>query len=84
MPLDTAPYRGLNTFDEEHAAMFFGREGDVQRIVEKLKASRFLAVLGPSGSGKSSVVRAGVVPALRPGGITGSRDWPIRVFQART
>ena len=70
---DRPPYRGLEAFDEEHADVFFGREGDVQRLLEKLKASRFLAVLGPSGSGKSSLVRAGLVPALRRGAVPGAR-----------
>src|SRR5262245_20716471 len=56
---DVCPYRGLQGFDEEHADFFFGRDGDVQQLVETLKSTRFLAVLGPSGSGKSSVVRAG-------------------------
>lgn len=59
------PYRGLQVFDAEHAGFFFGREGDVQRLLEKLKAAPFLAILGPSGSGKSSLARAGLIPALR-------------------
>ena len=75
-----APYRGLETFDEEHADLFFGREGDVQRLLEKLKASRFLAVLGPSGSGKSSLVRAGLFPALRRGAVPASETWQIASF----
>ena len=58
---DVCPYRGLQTFDEEHAELFFGREGDIQRLIEKLKTTRFLAVLGASGSGKSSLVRAHLV-----------------------
>src|SRR5207244_2349377 len=43
---DVCPYRGLQPFDEEHAAFYFGRDADIQRLVEKLKAARFLAVLG--------------------------------------
>ena len=70
---------GLQTFDEEHAEFFFGREADVQRLLEKLKTSRFLAVLGPSGSGKSSLVRAGLMPALRTARAR-SRGWTIRVL----
>jgi WD40 repeat protein len=62
---DVCPFRGLQVFEEEHAEFFFGREGDVQRMLERLKEARFLAVLGPSGSGKSSLVRAGLLPALR-------------------
>ncbi len=77
---DVCPYRGLQTFDEDHAEFFFGRDGDVQRLVEKLKTSHFLAVLGPSGSGKSSLVRAGLVPALRKGALPGSHDWTTCVF----
>ncbi len=57
----SCPYRGLEVFEEEHAEFFFGRDADVQRLVEKLKGTRFLAVLGASGSGKSSLVRAGLV-----------------------
>jgi WD40 repeat protein len=64
-----SPYRGLEPFEEEHADFFFGREADVQRLLEKLKGTRFLAVLGASGSGKSSLVRAGLVPALKRGSL---------------
>src|SRR5262249_25727348 len=78
---DTCPYQGLEVFDEEHAEFFFGRERDVQRLVEKLKASRFLAVLGASGSGKSSLVRAGLIPALRTGALPQSEGWTICVFK---
>jgi len=74
------PYRGLETFDEEHADFFFGRERDIQRLLEKLKGTRFLAVLGASGSGKSSLVRAGVIPALKEGALPQSGAWVIRVF----
>ncbi|MGH8902333.1 MAG: TIR domain-containing protein, partial [Egibacteraceae bacterium] len=69
------PYRGLEVFEEEHAAFFFGRDDDTRRLVEKLTDSRFLAVLGPSGCGKSSLVRAGVVPALEQGALPGSDTW---------
>jgi energy-coupling factor transporter ATP-binding protein EcfA2 len=49
-------------------------------LLEKLKAGRFLAVLGASGSGKSSLLRAGLLPALRRGALTGSDTWAIRAF----
>jgi len=77
---DVCPYRGLQTFHEEHADLFFGRGNDVQRLLEKLKWAPFLAVLGPSGSGKSSLVRAGLTPALRRGALPGSEQWAIRAF----
>ena len=81
---DVSPYRGLHTFDREHAEFFFGREADVQRLLEKLKASRFLAVVGPSGSGKSSLVRAGLLPALERNGLPGSAAWQVCVLKPGT
>jgi len=75
------PYKGLRAFGEADAADFFGRAALTQRLLERMDetdlAARFLAVVGPSGSGKSSVVRAGLVPALRRGGLPGSEDWFI-------
>jgi CHASE3 domain sensor protein/energy-coupling factor transporter ATP-binding protein EcfA2 len=62
---DVVPYLGLRVFGEQDAQFFFGRDREVQRLREKLKSSRFVAMLGPSGSGKSSLVRAGLVPELR-------------------
>jgi len=78
---DFCPYRGLLIFDEEHADFFFGRDGDIQRLIEKLKATHFLAVIGPSGSGKSSLVRAGLIPALRKGALPNSDTWQICVLK---
>jgi WD40 repeat protein/serine/threonine protein kinase/DNA-binding XRE family transcriptional regulator len=75
------PYQGLRPFDESSAAAFFGRESLVQQLLGRLgesgELSRFLAVIGPSGSGKSSVVRAGLLPALRSGGLPGSEQWYV-------
>jgi WD40 repeat protein len=59
------PFPGLNAFQPTDGAYFFGRERMIERMVERLRTHSFLAVLGPSGSGKSSVILAGVVPALR-------------------
>lgn len=78
---DVAPYRGLRVFDEEDAQFFFGRDAEIQRLLEKLKSTRFLAVLGPSGSGKSSLVRAGLVPALHAGALTEVEDWHVVVLR---
>ncbi|NIN34392.1 MAG: TIR domain-containing protein, partial [Gammaproteobacteria bacterium] len=65
-PPGKCPYRGLEVFREEDRQYFFGRETLVQRLLARLKSKRFLAFIGPSGSGKSSVVQAGLIPALRP------------------
>jgi serine/threonine protein kinase/ABC-type glycerol-3-phosphate transport system substrate-binding protein len=75
------PFKGLRSFLEADTSDFFGREALVRRLVERLAepypSARFLCVVGPSGSGKSSVVRAGVVPALRRGAIEGSDRWYV-------
>jgi WD40 repeat protein/DNA-binding SARP family transcriptional activator len=75
------PYKGLHPFQEKDAPDFFGREASVQRLLSRLKEdgpyTRFLAVVGPSGSGKSSLVRAGLIPALRKGAIPGADGWKI-------
>jgi hypothetical protein len=59
------PYRGLLYFREEDAPFFFGREAAIKGLVEGIKHHSFFALVGASGSGKSSVVRAGLVPRLR-------------------
>jgi WD40 repeat protein/class 3 adenylate cyclase len=59
-----APYRGLQSFDAEDADLFYGREEVVTQLVAQITGSRFAALVGASGSGKSSVVRAGLLPAL--------------------
>ncbi len=69
------PFLGLATFDAEHAEYFFGRERLVAELVARLVGSPLLAVVGPSGSGKSSVVRAGLLPALAAGVLPGSERW---------
>jgi WD40 repeat protein/DNA-binding SARP family transcriptional activator len=73
------PYKGLRPFLEADAPDFFGREELIARLTRRLAeghdGARFLAVVGPSGSGKSSLVRAGLVPALRSGAVPGSEAW---------
>ena len=70
------PYKGLRPFSEADAAFFFGRERLVQRLIARLQEEHplrsFLAVVGPSGSGKSSVVSAGLVAAIRKGAMGSS------------
>jgi DNA-binding SARP family transcriptional activator/class 3 adenylate cyclase/ABC-type glycerol-3-phosphate transport system substrate-binding protein len=73
------PYKGLHAFAEADADDFFGRDnlvdGLIARLAEPVDGARFLAVVGPSGSGKSSVVRAGLIPTLRAGALPGSERW---------
>ena len=72
---DICPFRGLAPFDAAHAKFFFGRERLVAGLVARLVGSTLLAVVGPSGSGKSSLVRAGLLPALANGVLPGSERW---------
>ena len=61
------PYPGLRPFREDEAEIFFGREEQTEQLLYKLEKSRFLAVVGLSGCGKSSLVRAGLLPVLQTG-----------------
>jgi WD40 repeat protein len=72
---EICPYRGLQVFNEADHDFYFGRAADIQRLVEKLKGTRFLGVLGASGSGKSSLVRAGLLHSLSTGELPGSEAW---------
>lgn len=63
----TNPFRGLLPFEERHSAFFFGRDKEIADIATRLEHRRLLAVTGVSGSGKSSLVMAGVVPMLKAG-----------------
>src|ERR1043165_617376 len=63
----TDPFPGLRPFEFEEIHLFFGRDGQVGKLIDKLSHPRFVAVTGTSGSGKSSLVRAGLLPALRSG-----------------
>jgi WD40 repeat protein/energy-coupling factor transporter ATP-binding protein EcfA2 len=64
------PYRGLEPFREEDAAFFCGRDDAIRELVARVKEHSFVAVVGPSGSGKSSLVFAGLLPVLRKQGRT--------------
>ena len=69
------PYVGLAAFQEADAEFFFGREELVDTLLERIQETRFLCIAGPSGSGKSSLVQAGLIHALRSGRLAGSRHW---------
>ncbi len=70
------PYRGLAVFREEHAPFFFGRDTFTQKLTKAVRKRDLVAIMGPSGSGKSSVIFAGLVPHLRRQG-----DWTIAEFR---
>ena len=70
-----SPYKGLRAFGESDAEHFFGRDALVDQLVGAVGEHRLVAVVGPSGIGKSSLVKAGLVPALRKGALPGSARW---------
>jgi WD40 repeat protein/DNA-binding SARP family transcriptional activator len=72
---EICPFRGLAPFDSAHAEYFFGRERLVAELVARVVGSTLVAVVGPSGSGKSSVIRAGLLPSLADGVLPGSEHW---------
>jgi hypothetical protein len=82
-----SPYRGLSAFEERDAAFFFGREAAATQVLERmsrqLDGTGLLVVSGVSGAGKSSLLRAGVLPRLRGAGLAsapGSASWPCLLF----
>src|SRR6185437_8899274 len=82
-----SPYRGLGAFEERDAAFFFGREAAATHVLELMSwradGLGLLVVSGVSGAGKSSLLRAGVLPRIRGAGLAsvpGSASWPCLVF----
>ena len=80
----TCPYKGLAAYQPEDARYFFGREILIDELVRRLQRSAVLVVGGPSGSGKSSLVRAGLVPALRAGALPNSKPVASRLVHPRS
>jgi WD40 repeat protein/DNA-binding SARP family transcriptional activator len=80
-PTDVCPYKGLARFEAADAEFFFGREQVVSEGVGHLVGGRFLALVGASGSGKSSLLRAGILHALGSGAIPGSNRWTCAVIR---
>jgi hypothetical protein len=79
-PERDGPFRGLARFEREHRDVFFGRRVEVAAALEVLRTRGLLALVGPSGSGKSSLARAGILPALEEGALGGARPWDMVVL----
>jgi eukaryotic-like serine/threonine-protein kinase len=78
--LSENPYRGLGAFRREHAAVFFGREQEVAELVERLRGKPWLLIAGRSGAGKSSIARAGVLPAIVRGALGERGAWDVAMM----
>lgn len=76
----TCPYRGSDPYDTGDSGWFFGRAGHVEQLVARLRDRTMLVVAGPPRCGKSSLVRAGLLPRLSAGALAGSGEWPQSVL----
>jgi DNA-binding SARP family transcriptional activator/WD40 repeat protein len=81
---DVCPYKGLARFNVADAPYFCGRERLIATLVARLAVAQFVGVVGASGSGKSSLLRAGLLAALGDGALPGSESWPTVVCTPRT
>ncbi|MEA5464065.1 nSTAND1 domain-containing NTPase [Leptothoe sp. PORK10 BA2] len=79
--LPDCPYPGMLPFSEANSDRFFGRDQEIEELLERLRLSRFITVIGPSGSGKSSLVLAGLVPALRQSNTFGNGTWLVKTLR---
>jgi tetratricopeptide (TPR) repeat protein len=76
------PFPGLRPFEPDEDYLFFGREKEIDELLGRLKSSRFLSVVGTSGSGKSSLVRCGLIPALQSGSMArAGSSWRVSVVR---
>ncbi len=75
------PFPGLRAFRPDEGHLFFGRTESTLKVVNGLKENRFVAVIGSSGSGKSSLVMSGVIPALLRENAEGRKSWSYLVFR---
>src|SRR6185503_16565301 len=79
------PYVGLRPFESDEALIFFGRRAQVVSLLERLHGERFLAVIGSSGCGKSSLIRAGLIPTLEAGLLVAARErWRVATMMPGT
>jgi len=75
------PFPGLRAFRPDEGHLFFGRMESTVKVVTRLKENRFVSVIGGSGSGKSSLVLSGVIPALLKENAEGKKLWSYLVFR---
>jgi WD40 repeat protein/energy-coupling factor transporter ATP-binding protein EcfA2 len=75
----TNPFPGLRSYDYEDHALFFGRDSHIQELKNKLLDGRFLALIGSSGSGKSSLIKAGLIPSLEKS--ESDKAWKVVIFR---
>src|ERR1700736_6472083 len=76
------PFPGLRPFEADEDHLFFGREKEIDELLRRLGSHRFLSVVGTSGSGKSSLVRSGLIPSLYSGFmVKASSSWRVSILR---
>ena len=75
------PFVGLRAFEEHEDYLFFGRSAEINDMLKKFSNSRFMAVIGSSGSGKSSLVKSGLLPAIYSGFLSVGKNWRVAMFR---
>lgn len=76
------PFPGLRPFEPDEDHLFFGRESEIDALLQRLRSTRFLSVVGTSGSGKSSLVRSGLIPSLHSGTmVAAGSSWRVAIFR---
>ena len=76
------PFVGLRPFESTESLLFFGRQEQTLELLQRLHQHHFVAVVGSSGSGKSSLIRAGLIPSLKAGYLVDDRDyWMINILK---
>src|SRR5216684_4075517 len=76
------PFPGLRPFEPDEDHLFFGRETEIDELLRRLRSNRFLSVVGTSGSGKSSLVRSGLIPSLYSGFmVTAGSSWRVAILR---
>ena len=75
------PYPGMKPFTAAEQGRFYGREAEIQQAVDRLRRHPFLAIIGPSGSGKSSLLAAGILPALEKSHYFADKRWVVRTMR---
>ena len=76
------PFPGLRPFEPDEDHLFFGREKEIDELLRRLRSTRFLSVVGTSGSGKSSLVRSGLIPSLYSGFmVSAGSSWRVAIFR---
>ncbi|HJR82862.1 MAG TPA: ATP-binding protein, partial [Sphingomicrobium sp.] len=76
------PFPGLRPFEPDEDHLFFGRESEIDALLQRLRSTRFLSVVGTSGSGKSSLVRSGLIPSLYSGFmVAAGSSWRVAIFR---